>query len=314
MRFQPAIMQAADWNDLRAFLAVARTGTIAAAASSLQVDATTIGRRLRRLESRLGATLFEQTREGQTLTEAGEALLVRVEAMARAVEDIDEAAAGGGLSGTLRISVSEGFGSAFLAPRIGRFAACHPGLTIDLVANSGFLSPSRREADIAVMLSRPTSGPVLTQKLSDYALGLYASATYLEGAPFLRTPTDLLVGHRLVGYVPELIYAPELRYLDDVLSGLAAKLRSSSIVAQHALVASGAGIGVLPCFMAEGDPALRRVLPERHILRSFWLVTHRDTQGLARVRAGKEWLIETVQESRRLLLPPEDRKCDPPTP
>ncbi|MCK9540974.1 MAG: LysR family transcriptional regulator [Novosphingobium sp.] len=299
-------MQQMNWNDCRTFLAIARAGSLTTAARTLRVDATTIGRRLRRLESALGATLFEQTREGQTLTEAGERLLVRVEAMEHALSGIDEAfEQGGGLSGTLRISVSEGFGSAFLAPRIASFAAAHPRLTLDLVASNGFLSPSRREADIAVMLSRPQAGPVVARKLSDYALGLYASRRYLAENGVPASPADLLGGHRLVGYVPDMLYAPELRYLDEMRPGLAATLRSPSIVAQFRCVASGAGIGVLPCFLAESEPGLVAVMPRRRIIRNFWLVTHRDTHRLARVRAGLDWLTSTVEADRAVLMPPQ---------
>ena len=297
-------MQVTDWSDYQAFLAIARAGQLARAAQVMGVDATTMGRRLRRLEARLGATLFEQTREGQVLTEAGEALLARVEAMAHAAAGIGEGAgASGGLSGTLRISVSEGFGTWFLPPLLPDFARAHPALTIDLVASSGFLSPSKREADIAVTLSRPKAGPVIARKLSDYALRLYASRPYLADAGMPARAADLAQGHRLVGYIPDLLYAPELRYLDELHPGLAATLRSSSINAQHRLVAAGAGMGVLPCFIGDADPALVPVLPERRILRSFWIVTHKDTHNLARVRAGKDWLAEVVQHGRERLLP-----------
>jgi DNA-binding transcriptional LysR family regulator len=280
-----------SWSDLQDFLAVARAGQLARAGSATGVDPTTIARHLRRLEARLGATLFEQTREGQVLTEAGEALLAQVEAMAQAASAIGEGSSGaGGLSGTLRISASEGFGSWILARQVPAFVAAHPGLTLDIVASSGFLSLSKREADIAV--------------LSDYALRLYASPAYLarHGAP--ERPADLAVGHRLVGYIPDLLYDPMLRYLDEIHPDLSASLRSSSINAQHRLLAAGAGIGVLPCFMGDADPALVPVFPERRIVRSFWLVTHRDTQNLARIKAGKDWLLDSVQRRRELLLPP----------
>ncbi len=297
-------MRGIDWSDYQAFLAIARAGQLARAAAAMRVDATTVGRRLRRLEARLGTTLFEQTREGQVLTEAGERLLAAVEAMDRAVSGVSEEHGGGGLSGTLRISVSEGFGTGFLASRLPEFAAAHPGLTLDLVASSGFLSPSKREADIAVVLSRPQAGPVIARKLSDYALRLYASPAYLAQAGTPERAEDLAQGHRLVGYIPDLLYAPELRYLDEILPGLAAAVRSSSINAQQRLLAQGAGIGVLPCFLGDSDPALRTVLPERRITRSFWLVTHKDTHNLARIRAGTKWMIETVARHRGLMLPP----------
>ncbi|GAA4773956.1 LysR family transcriptional regulator [Novosphingobium ginsenosidimutans] len=299
-------MQGMDWSDLQVFLAIARAGQMGRAGAALGVDPTTTSRRLRRLEAALGETLFEQTREGQVLTEAGERLLAKVEAMAQAATAIREggpASASGLLSGTLRISASEGFGSWFLAAHVPDFVRAHPALTLDLVANSGFLSLSKREADIAVMLSRPKAGPVIARKLSDYSLRLYAGQAYLDHAGAPHSPADLLKGHSLVGYIPDLLYAPELRYLDELQTGLAPALRSSSINAQHHLIAAGAGIGVLPCFMGDADPALVPVLPERRITRSFWLVTHKDTHQLARVRAGRDWILGVVQRHRGQLLP-----------
>lgn len=297
-------MQAFDWSDYQAFLAIARAGQLARAGHALGVDATTMGRRLRRLEARLGATLFEQTREGQELTEAGEALLARVEAMAQAASGIVEGGSGAAeLSGTLRVSVPEGFGGWFLPRHIAAFTAAHPRLTLDLVANSGLLSLSKREADVAVSLSRPRAGPVIARKLSDYTLRLYASPTYLAKAGTPARAADLSQDHRLIGYIPDLLYDPVLRYLDEIHPGLTASLRSSSINAQHHLIAAGAGLGVLPCFIGDADPGLVPVLPDKRIVRSFWLVTHKDTHNLARVRAGRDWLGEAVQQHRAVLLP-----------
>ena len=298
-------MQVKNWDDLRIFVEVAEARQIGRAAHRLGLDPTTIGRRLRRLETQLGTALFERSRDGQVLTEAGEALLEKAETMANAALQISESATTGiGLFGNLRISVSEGFGSQFLTAYLGDFAASHPGLTVDLVANSGFLSPSKREADIAVMLSRPMAGPVLCRKLSDYRLRLYASRAYLDRTGIPQTPGDLATGHTLVGYVPDLVYAPELNYLDEFHPGLAARIRSSSINAQVRLLAEGAGIGVLPCFIGDGEGDLIAVCPAHSIMRTFWLVTHRDTQNLARVRAGKDWLLDCVQIGHERLVPP----------
>lgn len=297
-------MPSISWSDYQAFLAIARAGQLASGARALGVDPTTAGRRLRRLEAALGTRLFEQSRTGQELTEAGEALLASVEAMASAAGRITEDAQGGdGLHGTLRISASEGFGSWFLAAHLPRFQAAHPRLAIDLVANSGFLSPSRREADVAIMLSRPHTGPLVAHKLADYTLRLYGSRSYLDvhGAP--QKPSELAERHALVGYVPDLLYAPELRYLDEVHTGLKAQIRSPSITAQMQLVIAGAALGVLPCFMAEGDPRLVQVLPECRITRSFWCVTHQDIRKSPRVALFRQWLDETVRDMEEVLQP-----------
>ena len=131
-----------DWDSLQYFLMVARHGTLARAGQALQVDATTVSRRVSALESALQQTLFERAPTGFVLTAAGRALVPHAEAMAAAAARIHSAGDGGAaLSGQLRISVSEGFGNSFIAPRLAAFVAAHPELEIDLVASSGFLNP-----------------------------------------------------------------------------------------------------------------------------------------------------------------------------
>lgn len=292
-----------DWSDLQAFLAVARAGQFRRAAAAMKVDGTTLSRRVHRLEARLGATLFEQTRQGHVLTEAGEAVLAEAEAMEAAYLRIaDQQVSESRVSGLLRISVSEGFGNWFIAHHLADFARSYPDLEIDLVASTGFLSPSKREADVAVTLSRPRAGPVIAGKLTNYTLKLYATATYLSERPEILNPADLRSKNTLIGYVPDLVYAPELRYLGEFSQGLKPNLRSSSINAQYAMIAAGAGVGVLPCFIGSKDRTLTTVLPDYRINRTFWIVTHKDTHKLARVRAFHNWISELVQSQQRLLL------------
>lgn len=297
-------MQPENWNDLRIFLAVARAGQIARAARHLALDATTVSRRLRHLEQTLGQRLVEQTRDGQILTPFGEDLLIKVERIAEETAGVFQPAGGAsGLGGQIRLSVSEGFGVWFLAPQLPRLADQQPGLTIELVASSGFLSPSKREADIAVMLSRPKAGPLIAKKLADYALMLYASPDYLAERSTLGQPADLARGHRLVGYISDLLYAPELNYLSEVHSDLRSTLNSSSISAQLRLIAQGAGVGILPCFIGDQEPRITRVLHDLRITRSFWIVTHRDTHRLAKVRWMRDWLVDRAAAGRSVLLP-----------
>ncbi|HEY0270842.1 MAG TPA: LysR family transcriptional regulator [Sphingomonas sp.] len=292
-----------NWDDMRVFLALARSGTLAAAARATAQNATTIGRRLQRLETALGATLFELGPRGHLLTDAGNRLLAHAEAMeagARAVRE--EAEGGAGLAGTIRVSASEGFGTHIVASRLAGFAAAHPGMAVDLIASTGFLNPSRREADIAIMLARPRGGPLIAAKLTDYRLGVYAAHHYLESEGGIATVEELR-RHRLVGYVPDLIYAPELRYLAEIDERLEPSLRSSSINAQAGMIARGAGCGILPCFIGDSLPGLTRVLrAEVAIERGFWLVVHRDMRRVARVEAFIGWLRAEVASAQSLLL------------
>lgn len=291
-----------NWDDLRIFLSVARTGQIARAATLLALDATTVSRRLRRLEQELGRTLFETRRDGQRLTSAGERLVSHAEAMEVATRHIaEEDTSRSAPSGLVRASVSEGFSSWFVAPHLHAFAQQYPRIAVDLVATNGFLSPSRREADIAILLERPRKGPVVAHKLTDYGLRVYASATYLENHPAIGQLTDLQ-HHRLVSYIPDFLYAPELDYLKELSPELSPTLRSSSINVQYRLVAGSAGVGVLPCFIGDTDPTLVRILPDIRIERSFWLVTHQDTRHMRRVRVFADWLRAMANARRTNLL------------
>jgi DNA-binding transcriptional LysR family regulator len=286
-----------DWSDLPIFLAIARTGQLAKAADMLAIDATTAGRRLRRLEKSVGERLFEQGPDGQSLTPAGERLLTHAREMERAAAAIGRRDPGGPVRGTIRVSVSEGFGTWFVSRHLGTLADAHPGLAVDLVASSGFLSPSRRETDVAVLLARPRRGPLITRKLADYGLRLYASRDYLAAAPPLASAADL-GQHRLIGYVPDILYAPELRYLDEIPGAPEPQLRSSSINAQFRMATYGAGVAVLPCFIGDSSSQLIRLLPEIVLRRAFWLVTHEETRHFAQVAAFVDWLTRLASRHR----------------
>ncbi|HJQ16121.1 MAG TPA: LysR family transcriptional regulator [Allosphingosinicella sp.] len=291
-----------QWDDLPYFLAVARSGQLARAAVLLGVDATTVGRRIRRLEKALDQRLFEHSRDGQSLTKAGQQLLVKAEEMERSASDIEShPAVGGAVSGLLRVSVSEGFGTWFVAHHLKSFTAAYPAIEVDLVASSGFLSPSRRETDVAILLARPQRGPLVSRRLCEYGLRLYASRAYLDGAGPIDEVAQLYT-HALIGYIPDSIYAPELRYLGEIAPNLPVRIRSSSINAQYRLTASGAGIAVLPCFIGDADAQLIRILPEVRILRSFWLVTHEDSRRLPRIAAFVNWITALIDRHRERML------------
>ena len=153
---------------------------------------------------------------------------------------------------------------------------------------------------MAITLSAPDQARLIVEPLTPYQLALYAAPAYLERRPAPKEVAELR-DLDIVGYVDDLIYAPELRYLDEVLPGLTPRLASSSIRAQREIVAGGGGIGVLPCFMADG---LVRVLPDQILLeRRFWLATHRDVHDTARLRAVRTWLKAHCAQSADRLSP-----------
>lgn len=286
-----------NWDDLRIFLMLARAGSVAEAAQRLEIDPTTVARRLARLSGDLQSTLFEASGKGIALTEHGRKLLHYAEGAEQALIDARTELTGEQtvFAGTIRVSVAEGFAAWVISHNLAEFHRLHPAIRIELVATNGFLNPSKREADLAIMLSRPTAGPLKVRKLVDYQLGVYAGRDYLAAAGPIASVDDLR-RHPLIGYIPDFIYADELRYLDEIGPGLEPVLTSSSINVQHSLIASGAGVGILPCFMGEQNVRLERVLADRvAIHRSFWLVVHRDMRKLARVDAFIGWLDDVAR-------------------
>lgn len=297
-------MERFDWDDLRFFLAVARSGRLTAAARRLGADHATVSRRITSLEESLKAKLFERRPQGYALTGHGEQLLAKAESMETEALAIQSEIGGAdmALSGTVRIGAPDGFGSTFLAPRFASLAKAYPGLELQLIAMPRLLSLSKREADVAITLAPPKEGKVVARKLCDYRLGLYAAQDYLDAMPPIAAAEDLFA-HRVVGYIDDLIFTPELDYLDEVAKGLRAQIQSSSVLAQMNAVAAGAGIGVIHHFMAVDEPRLVPVLPESvSITRSFWLLVHADLKDVARVRAVVDFIVRESKANRALLM------------
>ena len=294
-----------DWDNLRYFLELARSGTLQSAARRLEVDHTTVARRIQALEKQVGSPLFSREAGGHRLTEAGRRLQPQVEAMESAFRTVESTAPAlhEGISGVVRIGATEGFGTIVLAPRLALFAAQHPRLVIDLLALPRLVHLSRREADIVISLERPARGQVVVSKLTDYTLRLYASKTYLATHSAIVTKEDLR-GHTFISYVDDLLFSKELQYLDELHKPDSFALRSTSILAQWQATAAGAGIAVLPAFIADHDLSLDRVLPATaHFTRTFWMSMPAETRQLARMRAVWDFLRVTVEAERSALLP-----------
>lgn len=293
-----------DWDDARLFLAVAREGQMLGAARRLGVSQARLSRRVAALERAVGARLLERTTRGSALTEDGRTMLEAAERAEAAM--LAGAARLGGreeeVAGTVRIGAPDGFGGAFLAPRLGRLVAAHPALRVQLVPVPRAFSLSGREADVAVMVGRPEKGRLRVRRLTDYTLSLYASAGYLARVGRPETLADL-EGHALVGYVEDLIYAPELAYAAEFLRGWRSRVEVSTAAGQLEAVRSGAGVGVLHDFMARGAPGLVRLFPERTIERTYWTVWHENLRGLSRVEAVVDFLDAAVREERGLFRP-----------
>lgn len=293
---------AIDWDDFRFVLAIVRGGSVSAAAKQLGVDHATVIRRVDRLERHLSAKLFDRRKTGYLLTEAGQRVADSAEAMESTIVANQEQVGGSvaRLTGTVRIGAPDGFGTAFLAPRLAPFVDRYPDLDLQLVATARLFSLSKREADIAISLTMPKEGRIVGRKLLDYRLGLYAAPGYLGRFPEITSRQDL-TQHRFVGYIEELLFTPELDYLPQVSPRISARFRSANLIAQLNATLSGFGIAVLPHFMASDYPQLVPVLPDEiSITRTFWMLMHADSKDLARIRAVADYIGEIVERERAL--------------
>ncbi|UNZ50383.1 LysR family transcriptional regulator [Agrobacterium tumefaciens] len=290
-----------NWDDVRLFLSVARSGQFLSAARKLGVNHATLSRRISALEAAIGTQLFLRSTNGCELTEEGQRLLAGAERMETEMLNaqanlgrVDTAVAG-----TVRIGAPDGLGVSFLAPRLGRLTARYPDLKIQLVPVPRSFSLSQREADIAITIERPEQGRLMFSKLTDYSLGLYASADYLVE---YGTPADIeaLKRHRRIGYVEDLIFSPSLNFTGEIMRDWDAAFEISSATGQTEAVRSGAGIGILHNYIAGQYPELLRIMPHLTISRSYWTAYHESARQLVRVRTVVDFLQELVAEERRI--------------
>ena len=292
-----------NWDDVRMFLAVARTGQILAASKRLGVNHATLSRRVTALEEDLKTRLLIRRTNGCELTAEGEIFLRAAERMETEMLAAQSQIGRGdtALAGTVRIGAPDGFGVSFLAPRLGRLTARYPELKIQLVPVPRSFSLSQREADIAITIERPDQGRLVSSRLTDYTLGLYAARDYLKDNPPPES-VEALKAHRRIGYVEDLIYSPSLNYTGEIMRSWDAGFEISSAIGQNEAVLSGAGIGILHNYIARQYPALVRVLPDVSIRRAYWTIYHESARELARVRMVADFLHELVREERQIFL------------
>ena len=292
-----------NWDDARMFLAVARTGQLLGASRRLGVNHATLSRRVSALEEALKTRLLIRRTNGCDLTAEGEAFLRAAErmetemlAVQASIGRIDTAVAG-----TVRVGAPDGFGVSFLAPRLGRLTARHPELKIQLVPVPRSFSLSQREADIAITLERPEQGRLVSSKLTDYTLGLYASRDYLAENGTPETVEDLK-SHRRVGYVEDLIFTASLNFTGEIMRSWDASFEISSATGQTEAVRSGAGIGILHDYLARQHGELVRLLPANSIRRAYWTTWHESARDLVRVRTVAEFVQEIVRQEHAIFL------------
>jgi len=293
-----------DWDRIRIFLAVARSGQISGAAKGLGLNHATVGRQLTALEEELGTVLVERQTNGCVLTQAGEVLMRSAEKVESELLQAGTQLSGAteALTGTVRVGAPDGLGNYFLSRTLGGLAERHPDLTIQLVPLPRTFSLSRREADIVVTLDRPKQGRLIVRKLTDYSLSVYAAASYVERHGPIRAVDDL-DGHLFVTHVEDFVYSRALDYAVELGRRMKRHYECGSVVAQMEAVRAGHGIGILHDYAALQYPELRRLLPELRFTRTYWLMSHPDTHDTRRVAEVYAAITKAVQEAKGRFSP-----------
>lgn len=292
-----------DWNDLRYFLAVAQTGSTLAAGRRLKVSQTTAARRVAALEESLGLTLFERRQAGYALTPTGEALLAQAEAVAAAAGAFAEAAAAQSrdATGTVRLTTSDIYTVTLMAPMLRDLHEAHPGIRIELVTSDHPLDLAAGEADVAVRASvMPEGAGLVVRRIADDAWTLYCSRDY--AARHVRPATaDDLRHHPIIGGGGEKIWPVYRAWLQRYDLEEAVVMEHGSATGLLAAVRAGAGMAVLPSFMADRDPELVQVLPPmKRDKLALWLMTHERVRHAPRVRAVMDFLGDRLQQIARV--------------
>ena len=255
------------------------------------------------LEHALGTRLLVRRTNGCELTAEGEVYLAAAERME--AEMLAAQAATGqidtSVAGTVRLGAPDGFGVSFLAARLGRLMQQHPQLKVQLVPVPRSFSLSQREADVAITIERPEQGRLISSKLTDYTLGLYASRAHVKTHGMPGGLEDLR-HHARIGYVEDLIFSPSLNFTGEVMRDWDAMLEVSSAIGQTEAVRSGAGIGILHDYIARQYPELVRILPDVVIRRAYWTTYHESSRDLMRIKTLVRYLNDIVHEERHIFL------------
>lgn len=290
--------EALDWDDLRVFLALARSRSLRGAARALGLNHATVARRLRGLEAALDARLFERAAEGLAPTPAGEALLEPAERVEEQLVAAQRRIAGrdAALSGRLRLSLPYALMHAFLAEDLAEFARLHPQIELEVELTDAFSDLARGEADVSIRMAYEVAGEVVRRRLLRYAKGAYAAPALLEGFdPGVAAPA-----HCWLGWSSGDDYASWPR--DTDFPQLPVRHRLASHVLQIEAAKAGLGLTLLPCFLGDREPGLRRVPGTTPVLdRSLWLLLHEDLRHTARVRAFLDFVAPAILARRALL-------------
>jgi DNA-binding transcriptional LysR family regulator len=281
-----------DWNDLRYFLAAARSKTLAGAARALGVEHSTIGRRLTALEETLGVSLLTRGPDGLVLTGLGDKLVPPLEEMERAVLAVMELTTS--RKTRVRLATPTGFAS-LISPHLAAFQAAHPSITLELLSSSRRVDLRKSEADLAIRLGASDDEDLVARKIADAGWSLYAASAYLARHPAPADP-GALAGHDVLGFEASLAGVPGAKWIEAHGQGANIIMRCRELMDMVAACVAGLGLAVLPCMAAVREPALQRLTPAVLGTHRLSLVYRKEVLVAEPVKAVIQFVMKIMSE------------------
>jgi len=283
-----------NWDDLRLFLAVARTGSISGAARQLGVQHSTISRRMRAFEAGLGTRLIERKAGRYALTPAGENVKEAADRIEREVLGVDGAIHGedSQLVGPLKVAALNNMASSVLMPMFASFSHQRPQVELHIIVANIDVSLSQREADVAIRLTNTPTETLIGKRIVTVASAIYGSRDYLETMRQQGSEPRWL-GVNCCGFhktwTKQLAHDPSHNFYSD------------DTQLTHAALREGLGISILPCFMGDTDPRLERYgEPDPAYHLGLWVLIHPDLKRTARVLAFRDHMVQAIKEKKAL--------------
>jgi len=290
-------------DDLLILLAVGRTGKYTTAADELGLNHTTISRRIAALELAVGGRVLARVSGGWELTELGREALAAAEAVEAAVRSLSTEAGGKrALEGVVRISATDGFSAYIAAPAAAAVQREHPNVAVEIVAATRRASQQRSGLDVEIVVGEPTVHRAKALRLGDYCLGLYGSREYLRahGVPSGVADLDRFP---LVYFIDSMLQVDDLDLATSFAPAMRESVTSTNVFVHVEATRASAGLGLLPCFMADRHGDLVRVLTgDVAIQLTYWLVTRAETLRRPEVSAVVEAIVARMAEQRNVLL------------
>jgi DNA-binding transcriptional LysR family regulator len=274
-----------NWEDLRHFVVLAREGTLSAAARVLDVDHATVARRVAALEAATALKLVDRRTRTTILTDDGRRIAAIAAPMEEAAFAVGRAVQGAkpNIGGEISVSAPPSLTNAFIAPQLVRLRQQYPSIRIKLIGEKRSASLNRREADVALRLSRPTEPGLIARKIGSFGFSLYGAPTYLK-----QTPPHAFA---FIAYDSSMDDTPQQKWLKAIAVNNEIVLRTNDLVNQAAAARSGIGLAALPHFIGDPDQRLRRYnVSQKPVSRDVWLLVHRDLRHAPAIRAVMEFL------------------------